>query len=467
MTCCNSWRCHTLATAIALTFAIVASAQAASVNSPGGLGLSNVTMWLDASKIDITDTTNEVRLSGSDVFVKRWDSQVGINHAAQAVLAKQPQYMASGPNGKPYVYFDGAATTALTDRLTMPNSTTLGTAYIVAQWAAGTTFSLGASPSDNYANLLSSTPDADNKWQFLGNANGNTWYSSTFSTFNNYSTNGTATSNIASVSPINNYNFYGGTDSTLPTIPNLHIGEEVPGDFGGNRPWIGGVPEVITYNNVLNSTAQKLVENYLSSKYARPFGSLANDHYSGEASGYDEEVFGIGNDGTSSILSSGMQGIDLTASSLDGGDWLLAGNDGTAFGLSADTDNRPEYISQRWNRVWFLDKTGVLDATIAFDFEDAGLTLPGPGATFQVLYSADSNFSDGFQILAQTNSISSGTVTFNLSDAMLLDGYYTLNLLTMVPEPNSMLLVLGALGCGVLHRRKHRQLLMKQGWYAS
>ena len=341
----------------------------------------------------------------------------------------------------------------------MPFSSTLGTAYVVAQWTAGTAFSAGSTynvgtgTSDSYAALLSSTNNDFNKWKFLGNTGGNSWYTSTYSAFDAYSVNGTATSNIAAVSPINNYNIYGGTDSELPTAPDIVIGGEIPGTFGGHRPWVGGIPEVITYSTILNSVDQKLVENYLSSKYARSFGAPANDHYLGEASGYDEDVFGIGNDGTSSRLSSGMQGIDLTASSLDGGDWLLAGHDGTAMGLSGDTDNRPEYISQRWNRAWYLDKTGALDATIAFDFEDAGLTLPAPGTTFQLLYSADSNFTDGFQSLGQTNSISSGTVAFSLANASLLDGYYTLGLDTFVPEPSSMTLLLGALCCGIWRRR--------------
>jgi hypothetical protein len=231
----------------------------------------------------------------------------------------------------------------------------------------------------------------------------------------------------------------------------------------------GRLGEVIVYNRELNNAERVVVENYLSARFNAGGTTVsvvnktlgANDFYAGDLStngNYDFDVIGVGNSGTGSLINAGAAGFGIEtvagagAGQMGTGEYLFAGHNSTANAIVAFS-NDPVVSGNRWARSWYLDKTGTLDATIAFDFEDAGLTLPTPGSTFHLLYSADGDFSAGWQILAQTNAISSGTVAFSLANANLLDGYFTLGLNISVPEPASLTLLLMALGGCVIRRR--------------
>jgi hypothetical protein len=232
----------------------------------------------------------------------------------------------------------------------------------------------------------------------------------------------------------------------------------------GTQYFVGDIAEVAIFNSALNFAAQNIVENALSAKYNYAMTSPGtNDHYFGDTLGYDFDVFGIGRVDASNIHSSGGTvgfGFEATAG-LGDGEWLLAGHNTVANTIVAYETTNSQTIGDRWNRVLYVDKTGTLDATISFNFNDAQLTLPSPGSTFHLLYSADGDFSDGWVELAQTNTITGGLVSFGVLNASLLDGYYTLglNIHTPAPEPSSMLLLTGVLGCAVLRRRRSRRVV--------
>lgn len=449
---CASWRVGVVGLSVLAVSSQLFAVPITGGTGPGGLDISNVTMWLDASKIDPGDTVDEVRIDGPDIFVKRWDDQSGTNHAEQATSDKQPKYIASGLNGRPVVEFDGGSTPALADRLTMPNSTTLGTSFVVAEYSHADTFSLAAGTSDNYASLLSSSPNLPTKWKFMGLQNSDIWYTDpTYSVFNSYYVNGETTHDIDSVSPINTYNFYGGIDTDLAIAPDLHIGEEVPGTFGGHRPWIGGVPELVTYDEALNSAERKIIENYLGAKYAIAFGTGSNDLYSGDVSGHDRDVFGIGRvDASNLVANAGTAGfgIEDTGGTLGNGEWVLAGHDVETNSIVLNDGLK------QWDRVWYVDTTKVdgIGATLSFDFSDAGLASPSFGpldSVFLMFHPTDPN---SLAPLGLEAIIDGDTISFNLDDTTLVDGFYTLAVLS-VPEPSSAALL--GLGFVFLAMRRH------------
>ena len=71
---------------------------------------NNLVTHLDASGIDTNDTVNEVRIVGSDVYVKNWEDQsVSNNDASQAISTFMPLYVASGIGGAPALDFGGVS----------------------------------------------------------------------------------------------------------------------------------------------------------------------------------------------------------------------------------------------------------------------------------------------------------------------------------------------------------------------
>ena len=112
------------------------------------------------------------------------------------------------------------------------------------------------------------------------------------------------------------------------------------------------------------------------------------------------------------------------------------------------------FADQRWDRVWYVDKTGKLDATLSFGLADGGLPVAPPAAEheFVLLYSPTNAFS--FSILNWDADVYMERISFNLADRDLLDGYYTLAT-ARVPEPASSVLIgLGALLLLPMARRR-------------
>src|SRR5690606_20975351 len=93
------------------------------------------------------------------------------------------------------------------------------------------------------------------------------------------------------------------------TFTDLTVGWDV-----GGRYLDGQIGEVVFYNTTLNAPQQRLVQNYMSSKYDTPLAGI--DHYDGDTGGngnYDYGVFGVLNIGNVSVTNSGMDGFGIEA----------------------------------------------------------------------------------------------------------------------------------------------------------
>jgi fibronectin-binding autotransporter adhesin len=135
---------------------------------------------------------------------------------------------------------------------------------------------------------------------------------------------------------------------------------------------------------------------------------------------------------TVAVPSAGQAGFGLRTTAADHDDYIMAGHR-TATNSLVATDV-PLGVQSRWDRVWYADVTGSLDATLAFDFSDAGLAPPAPSKSFALLYSDNNSFESvesPFQIVSAMPAVSGDTVTFNVSATQLVDGYYTLGVVDL------------------------------------
>ena len=414
---------------------------------PGGFILtgpaSDLTMWLRGDQGITKDGLDQV---------SQWNDQSGRNnHVKQVTTLNQP--LQNGTlNSVPVVRFDGGSQGANADFLITDGGLSAQTILIVNR-ATGTP----SQPNPilgNTTNYLSIRRSASS-WDFPGNSDDFTFPTGTFRV--NGATSTISTVNVAQQFAAERSSAFGFTrvqlarhNSGVPTLP--------------ERSFQGDIGEVVMINRALNNVERIIVENSLSAKYDLPLstGGGALDLYAGDdplQGNYDSDVVGIGNNATNSVTNAGQSGfgIQVTEGSLGANEWVLAGHETPVNSIVTLDNASPDLVGSRWDRVWYVDKTETdgINATFGFDFEDAGLSAPLPGSSFQLLYSVDSNFTDGWQILGETFTQSNGTVTFNLLNASLLDGYYTLGLnIAYVPEPNSLLLMLGVLGCGMLRRRR-------------
>ncbi|HPM32859.1 MAG TPA: hypothetical protein PLJ60_21175, partial [Chryseolinea sp.] len=153
---------------------------------------------------------------------------------------------------------------------------------------------------------------------------------------------------------------------------NLFIGSF---DAGVLTNFEGQMTEVIIYRTTLNQAQRIIVENYLSSKYNTALS--ANDNYGGDVAGgttlnHDFDLAGIGFSGGTSHFLGNSQGFILSPSggTVDvNGEFVLAAHNGVANAVSVSNLGTGGVV-QRWDRTWYVDKTGTVDANITFDFSE-------------------------------------------------------------------------------------------------
>jgi hypothetical protein len=220
--------------------------------------------------------------------------------------------------------------------------------------------------------------------------------------------------------------------SVLQTGGSLAIGGEqdaVDGGYVPGQAFQGDIAEVIMYNSYLNDAQRSIIENYLSAKYDISIGP--NDYYAGDnIRNYEYGVIGIGIEANGNLTSNSSTGLVLTEynGTLDvNGEYVFAGHDDK--GNAVTTDSLGAGIEERWLKSWYLDKTtsDALGVTIAFDFSDGiGGQYPGT-ATDYALLRLDLGGTETYEpVTADAKRISGDQIIFDVADANLTDGFYTL-----------------------------------------
>jgi hypothetical protein len=394
-------------------------------NSAGSSGQPRNILWLRADA--------GVTQSGT---VDAWSDQSGNVQNASGAGATRPSFVASNTNfnNLPSINFAATGTNkhlVISDNDVLDNTTgfTLFTVF-------RTNLTAG-----NYS-LISKRTSAGvdqsymmwvNAGQLSSRAAGNTINGGTI---NNTTTYVGSTVFNGSTSTVSNFiNGASASTGAAPTsIPNnasnLYIGAfDVSG--GETRNLDGQISEVLVYTSTLNAAQRQIVENYLAAKYNL---TITGDVFSGDGSGFDFEVVGIGR--ASSVSHTEANSAGLVLSTYNGtldtdGEFLLAGRaTGTNSVVNCACAGYPGTIQQRWARTWFVDKTtaGTLDASIAFDFsEGVGGLFPQVKDDYELLYSSDGGTTFSIVTIPSADkSINGDKMVFRVPNGSLLDGIYTI-----------------------------------------
>ena len=115
----------------------------------------------------------------------------------------------------------------------------------------------------------------------------------------------------------------------------------------------------------------------------------------------------------------------LSASSLiAGSDYAVFGHNGSTGTTGADAPGGEYGQFQRLARTWYVDESGVIDATLTFNPGDAGGALLAGEAAWRYVLLYRSGGSGSFTVLDVGASVDGDAVTF--APRALQDGYYTL-----------------------------------------
>ncbi|MFC2104588.1 type IX secretion system sortase PorU [Bacteroidota bacterium] len=213
-------------------------------------------------------------------------------------------------------------------------------------------------------------------------------------------------------------------------------------DTGAGDGWDGIIGEVIYFNIQLNSAERIIVENYLAARYNL---SITNDEYASTTYIYD--VIGIGqeSDGDHNGSVSAGFGINEDNSTLDSdGEYIFTGHDNTTNDIAsirtdAEITNNLGAGGAAWNRDWYLEKSAGADIDIKFyfDFSDGieGGGVPQNISDYRLIYRPGTS---GNYTAVTTSNIgiqSSDQVYFEVANADISDGYYTLGTVNQTNSP--------------------------------
>ena len=411
-------------------------------SGPGGVGAAVTNkVWLDAH--NLSNIGNGAALA---TFFDRSGNEL---NAVQPAVSRRPTYLQNIVNGKPSVRFDRSFTQYM--ELYPPdvvnNSNTI---FAVAKAHTGG----NDNSTDAYQSILT-IPGYHSALSFMGYPNITSVY------MLNYlggSFPGSPPGGLSTVAPAvqSAWNLLTRkvTETSSTTLTGFLNGASMPAppatdlsmtnyssnlirmgmaNLSGSYRWglNGDISEVIIYNVAINETQRIIIENYLAAKYNLV---IANDLYNPGDLSYHLDVQAIGTlDGNNSnkhSIASNSKGLNLEEknTSLNSGNEFLFSGHASAINALASTD-LPQHVQQRWQRVWFLEKTGSIDAKLSFDISAAGLPVPANLANefsnYQLLYR--SSLTGIFSVVSAIPVLENGDqLSFNLSNAQLATGYYTL-----------------------------------------
>jgi hypothetical protein len=401
---------------------------------PGGLGNTQLQLWLDGADNGTLRTTGGQQAGNGDPVVTWYDKSSRSNHATQTQPNAHPVYQSNKLNNLGAVVFSDARKN-LTGPLSMHQTIVAvrdlpGAGHYQTLFAspAHSDFSIqGGGGGTNYTDGPKATD-----WSFNTGNPPEQWYNGTRSLMSSRTPH-----IIIATAPSRLQNTY--------SISTSFIGRGMNGD--------DAVYELLSYDAKLNTTQRQILENYKAAKWGLS-SSLPTAGYTTfippSITSFNKNLVGIGyTSNTDHFLANPVAGAN---GSTDG----LGFSSGTG---ASDYLNRPGYLMaahngqsatilnnarissistqggtgiSRWNRSWYLQKTGGNsngNVTLNFNFDDYYSGNAITSYTYSILYNAsDGNFATGYNQLIPANNtmIAGNNIAFQVRANDLPNGYYTL-----------------------------------------
>jgi len=426
---------------------------------PGGLGNSNLLIWLNANK------TASITQNGSNQVAQWADLSGNGYHFAQGTTASKPIYGATtGPNSRPALTFTSTSSQYLsTPSLPASISYTGGvSSFSVASFNASQTswgferiFDFGNGQGSNNIWFGRKTNSADFAYESWNGGTGDQTYTTNTPIVNGANniyeavqlggTVGTTTavSHYKGGVTMTSSGAAGSSITWVPTAVNRNSNYIGRSNWAVDNYFSGTMSEILLYKASMNTTQRIILENYFSaewgltvsaSKYTPPTTTTYGTNLVGI--GYTSATDNFLTDVAGSTDGLGFSSTAAPAGFLNTAGYLTAAHNGQANTIInnatvANISNSSGTLGM-WNRSWNVQKTGGTSGglvTLNFNFNDYNGTTPTGSYTYALLYNATSgSFSSGVNHLITTSSttVAGNTVSFGVNTTNLSNGYYTL-----------------------------------------
>lgn len=430
---------------------------------PGGV--AGAALWLKADKVASSQPSNNATITN-------WESAIGGHTASQATSYRRPTFkeLSTYSNFNPAVSFDGT-----TDFLDIPwsadlNGTklTIFSVHTLGVSAGGyrspiTCRESSASPSytENRGYILYKAPSSAYEIWTGRNTAGN-WHSLAFTGVTatseeidllSFTVDGTTPTSSAKFTYSEGKQTSTGTQDYHPQnqhseIP-VRIGAGTTEYTGGGAFWKGEITEQIIFSDVLSAIDRRKVEGYLALKYGITLDQTSAQDYlasdgtdkiwdaSAAASGFNNDIFGIGRDDDSelnqkvskSVNSDGIITLattnDFVSSNSDGSRTALSdlnfevvsNNGGAASWTSTGAPTDFNILSRQWQ---VQEEGSIGSVHLQFDVADAQFNVPAltKSGIYYLLVDANNNgnFTDDDLIPLTNTSGDLWSTSFNFDN---------------------------------------------------
>jgi len=426
---------------------------------PGGLGNTNLVLWLNAGQ------TSSITKNGSNK-VATWADLSGNEYDfTQSTTSNKPVYSATGgPNSRPALTFDASGSQYLSlSSLPSSISFTGGVSFFTqasfsasSSWGWQRIIDLGNGAGSNNIGFGRYGASANFYYEGWNNGSGDQTYTTSNNVVNGTSTIYEAVQQAGSVGNTTTVSHYlagasqandGAAGSSRTWIPravtrwNNYIGRS---NWSNDDYFTGTMSEILLYNTAFNTTQRVIMENYLSaewgktvsvSKYTPPGATTYITNLVGIGYTSSTDNFTANSAGSTDGLgfSSGTGATDL----LNTAGYLMAAHNGQSNTVISNATISPVTSASpisKWNRSWYLQRSGgnsTGKVTLNFNFSDYNGSTPSLSNSYSLVYNAtDGSFANGAShlvTLVSTPTVNTSTqiVSFVVNAANLPNGYYT------------------------------------------
>ena len=438
------------------------AAQGRAQYYPGGLGNSNLVLWLNAFN------PTSISRNGSNQ-VSQWSDLSGHGYNfTQGVTGNMPVYgAATGPNGHPALTYTSTSSQYLSNAL-LPSSISFtgGTSvFSVASFGPIQTaqgwqriFDFGNGQASNNLMFGRYGASANIYYEAWNGGSGDQTHTSTIPIINGNNNIYESIQQGGAVATNTAVAFYlagnsqaatgtaGSSVTWVPTSVNRISNYLGRSHWAADNYFSGTMSELLLYNTSLNTTQRVIAENYLSAAWGLP---VSVSRYTPPSPGvYSTNLVGIGyTSAVDNFLSNpsgstdglGFSSGTMPADFLNSAGYAMAAHNGQNNTILINT-SVPGIGSSinRWNRSWHMihsagNPAGMM--TLNFDFNAYNATTPPAGTTFFLVFNAtDGTFSTGSnQVAATSTGVAGDVVSFAVKASSLTTGYYTLMWCTTLP----------------------------------